>query len=226
MDKIYRIYKYVSPSNKVYIGQTCNSLKIRAKNGEGYKECPKFYMAIKKYGWKNFSSQILIDNLNKEQADYWEKFYISLYKSTDDNYGYNLSEGGTKNKKLSNESRKKMSSSQLGRKHSLKTKQKMSNSHKGKKLTEEHKKNISLANMGRCSPMKNKKHKEETIEKMKNNKKKSKPVICIETGIIYPSAAEAARQLGMKSGSHINDCINYPNRYKTSGGYHWKRMEI
>ena len=50
MDKIYRIYKYVSPSNKVYIGQTCNSLKIRAKNGKGYKECPKFYMAIKKYG--------------------------------------------------------------------------------------------------------------------------------------------------------------------------------
>lgn len=113
-----------------------------------------------------------------------------------------------------------MSLSRLGKRHSLETKQKMSNSHKGKTLTEKHKKNISLAHIGKQSPMKGKKQKEETIEKMKNNKKKSKPVICIETNIVYPSAAEAARQLGMKSSSHINDCINYPNRYKTAGGYH------
>jgi len=51
LEKKYKVYKYTSPSNKVYIGQTCNSLKVRAANGEGYKECPKFFEAIKKYGF-------------------------------------------------------------------------------------------------------------------------------------------------------------------------------
>ena len=57
--KKYIVYAYISPSNKRYIGQTCNSLRVRAANGEGYKACPKFYQAIKKYGWKNFSVSIL-----------------------------------------------------------------------------------------------------------------------------------------------------------------------
>lgn len=48
--KKYVVYTYTSPSNKKYIGQTCNPLKVRAANGEGYKTCPKFYQAIKKYG--------------------------------------------------------------------------------------------------------------------------------------------------------------------------------
>ena len=50
MNKKYVVYRYISPSNKSYIGQTCNSLSVRAANGEGYKGCPKFYKAIQKYG--------------------------------------------------------------------------------------------------------------------------------------------------------------------------------
>lgn len=43
-----------------------------------------------------------------------------------------------------------------------------------------------------------------------------KPVMCIETGIVYDSAAEAYRQTKIKSWSILNAC-------KTeAGGYHWK----
>ena len=53
------IYRYISPSNKNYIGQTTKSLKERAKNnGNGYKNCSVFYNAILKYGFKNFKIEI------------------------------------------------------------------------------------------------------------------------------------------------------------------------
>lgn len=53
------IYKYTSPSGKVYIGQTVNSQEQRAKKGEGYKGCPAFYRAIQKYGFENFLYEVL-----------------------------------------------------------------------------------------------------------------------------------------------------------------------
>ena len=50
-------------------------------------------------------------------------------------------------------------------------------------------------------------------------KKYSKPVRCIETGIIYPSTGEAGRRLGIHNAG-ISLCCN--GRCKTFGGYHWK----
>lgn len=42
-------------NNKVYIGQTHQTLKERwGKNGSGYRTSPHFYHAIQKYGWDNF----------------------------------------------------------------------------------------------------------------------------------------------------------------------------
>lgn len=35
-DKLWKVYKHVSPSNKVYIGITSKSLEERFKNGYGY----------------------------------------------------------------------------------------------------------------------------------------------------------------------------------------------
>ena len=46
----YIIYKHISPSGKVYIGQTKMKAEERWKNGKGYKSCSAFQMAIKKYG--------------------------------------------------------------------------------------------------------------------------------------------------------------------------------
>lgn len=89
------IYKYTSPSQKVYIGQTRNSLEERAgKDGSNYKGCKYFYSAIQKYGFENFKREILeecFDELLDEREKYWIQYYNSLAPN-----GYNLAHGGHK----------------------------------------------------------------------------------------------------------------------------------
>ena len=49
------VYKYTSPSGKIYIGKTKTTLKERAKNnGNGYLNCTIFFRAIQKYGFEKF----------------------------------------------------------------------------------------------------------------------------------------------------------------------------
>lgn len=85
------IYKYTSPSGKSYIGQTIQSLHERAKtNGKGYKKCSLFYKAIQKYGFKNFSVEIL-DEVPIEELDTTEGYWIQFCGTLRPN-GYNLIE--------------------------------------------------------------------------------------------------------------------------------------
>ena len=82
-------------NNKVYIGQTCNSLKRRSgKNGKNYKSNSHFWNDIEKYGWDNFEHKVLYDNLSCEEANKLERELIKQYKSLDLNYGYNVASGG------------------------------------------------------------------------------------------------------------------------------------
>ena len=46
----------------------------------------------------------------------------------------------------------------------------------------------------------------------------ARPVVCIETNIIYWGAREAARQVGIHN--HISECCN--GKRKSCGGYHWR----
>ena len=46
----------------------------------------------------------------------------------------------------------------------------------------------------------------------------ARPVVCIETNIIYWGAREAARQVGIYN--HISECCN--GQRKSCGGYHWR----
>lgn len=72
----YKVYVHVNKINgKIYIGQTCNSLSVRAgrKSGIGYKHSTHFYNAIQKYGWENFEHIILIDGLSLEMANIIEE---------------------------------------------------------------------------------------------------------------------------------------------------------
>ena len=90
----YTLYKHTSPSNKVYIGITKLDVKLRWRNGAGYQLQPRFYNAIKKYGWNNFSHEIIFTNLTEDEAKLLEQMYIALYESNDLNKGYNISQGG------------------------------------------------------------------------------------------------------------------------------------
>lgn len=92
----YKIYMHKNKINgKVYIGQTSQSLNRRWNNGNGYSSCPYLCRAIEKYGWDNFEHILLNDNLSKEDADKFEKFYIQKYESYKPEYGYNISLGGS-----------------------------------------------------------------------------------------------------------------------------------
>jgi hypothetical protein len=88
----WKVYMHKSPSGKVYIGITKRDLEIRWANGEGYKTCPIFYNAIKKYGWENIEHRLLFENLNDISAKLIEIDLIYYYKSID--MSYNLTDGG------------------------------------------------------------------------------------------------------------------------------------
>lgn len=70
---------------------------------------------------------------------------------------------------------------------------------------------------------KGKKHSEETKRKIgeaqKNRKDQSKKVLCVETGEIFESMAEAERKTGVNN-HHISEVCR--GKLKTTGGYHWK----
>lgn len=107
---MFIIYMYKNrKNNKVYIGQTTRSKKQReGKDGCLYKHSPYFYSAIKKYGIDNFDYYILKENLTFDEANFYEKYYISLYNSTNSEHGYNLTYGGQKFK-LVEKTKKKIS---------------------------------------------------------------------------------------------------------------------
>lgn len=137
----FKIYMHLNKTNgKVYIGQTnrrCINDRF-GKDGKRYYACPMFGSAIKKYGWDNFSHIILEDNVSADMVDYKERFYISLYHSTDKDFGYNLASGGSFGKTIPQETRKKISNSlkgnipwNIGKKHSEETRRKISKIKKG-----------------------------------------------------------------------------------------------
>lgn len=92
-EKTYCIYKHTSPSGKSYIGQTNDfSRRIRMHKSVA-SGCTAFARAVKKYGFENFTSEILEEHLTLEDANNKERLYIIEYNSIVPN-GYNLLSGG------------------------------------------------------------------------------------------------------------------------------------
>jgi hypothetical protein len=54
-----------------------------------------------------------------------------------------------------------------------------------------------------------------------SGRKHAKPVVCVETGVEYPSAKEAMRQTGINDANIGTSCKSG----KRAGGYHWKYSE-
>lgn len=85
---IWEIYGYYQPKeNKWYIGSTNQGVLRRAgKNGEGYRQCRKFWAAIKKYGWDSFVRCIFNHASSKEDALKLEDYYMEAYDSVRSGY--------------------------------------------------------------------------------------------------------------------------------------------
>lgn len=237
MAELYKVYCYTNTLNgKKYIGITSTSLENRAgANGYRYKGCLKFISAIQKYGFGNFVSEILYDNLTKEEAESKEIELIEKFNTTNNKFGYNISEGG-KVKTSSEETRKKIS---VARKEYCKThnvwnkgkknvqkiwnkglkmkdvKPDWVNPNKGSHLTEQTKKKISEKN--KCYyKTHNAWNKGIKLPYMPSNATK---VICIETNVVYESIAEAARHNNIKSNAGI--CMCCKGKRPSASGYHW-----
>ena len=75
-------------TGKRYVGKSANP-KYRWNNGRGYKTCPLINEAIQRYGWDNFTHEVLLTGLTKDEAKEREDFYIALFRTTDPRYGYN-----------------------------------------------------------------------------------------------------------------------------------------
>jgi group I intron endonuclease len=161
-----------------------------------------------------------IDYVDEDNWQYWEKYYISLYK----NRGFNLvnhTEGGDGGsfKKHSEGSKKKMSESRTGKKRPEFTdewKKNLSESAKIKIFTKEHRENISKSLKGRVLGSRNEEwckniseSKKNTIvsEEVKQLKRETsptrKPIICIDNNIIYNSISDASRKLGIPLSSIV-----------------------
>ena len=112
MEKEYFIYMHKNKQNgKIYIGQT-KSLKDRWK-ASAYENCTRFYNAIKCYGWDNFQHIVLQEGLTLEEANQKQTYYIQLYNTINQNFGYNLSKGGDNKQFLSQETFQKLSNKSL-----------------------------------------------------------------------------------------------------------------
>jgi group I intron endonuclease len=225
------IYKITNKINgKYYIGQTYRTLEERWKEHQGDKRyCKYLYRAIKKYGKDNFEVKTIVLCNSMEELNAREQFCIRIFKSLAPT-GYNLDNGG-KNKKVHEETKKKMSESKLGPK----------NSNFGKKFSKEHLRKLSLARKGikRSDEFKLKRS-SIMIETWKNtpeifntgkqkeilkdcNIKRRMPIFCHQTGIVYESINFAAREL-KQADANIRSVLK--GKYKQINGYTFSYVEI
>ena len=87
------VYEHISPSGKVYIGITSNIKRRWASNGYYYQlKDTIFARAIRKYGWDNFTHNILYTGLTLKEATIKEIELIAIQKKL--NNSYNIADGG------------------------------------------------------------------------------------------------------------------------------------
>ena len=204
MGYIYRIINKVTQQS--YIGQTTQDLHERwRQHKKSQSNCRYLKSAFNKYGIDNFEFKLVCisfdDNLND-----LEFYYINKYNSVVPN-GYNLKLGGNNGGKHNEETKKKISEtlkktlsitkreSKIGRPHTEETKTKLKNINKGKK------------------------HKIETIEKLKLINTKYKVIqLDIHENIInvFLNTVEAAKAMGTTKN---NICMACNGKRKSSKGF-------
>lgn len=172
----YIVYKHTAPNGKTYVGITKNNPEKRwGKNGCGYRGLTHFAQAIQKYGWENFSHEILFIGLSKEEACDKEIILISHYKAF--NLSYNMTDGGDGVIGLDEETRKKMGHDQHGdkntfynHKHTEETKKIIGEKSKGRSVSEETRKKLSDKLKGKKKPPRTDEHKHHLSEANKGKK--------------------------------------------------------
>lgn len=241
-ERTYCVYKHTSPSGKVYIGITKQTASERWKNGLGYRSSPHFWSAIQKYGWENFSHEILFSNLCEEDACLTEQRIIAECNSMNRAFGYNERSGGQTGSRISEIVRERMSQSRRrfyeehpeektllsskirGFHHTEEARRKMSEAAKRRHytLTDEWKRNIGNANRARLISD-GELYEQTCVRCRENGKKSAKPIVQLDLSgsfvASFENAHEAERVTGIRNGN-ISSCCR--GKAKSAGGYKWR----
>lgn len=228
MDKKYHYVYLITDikNNKKYIGKhSTNNLE------DNYCGSGTIIKNIIKNGNKNRLKKDILEFCSSEEEAYQrEEYYIKMYNAVEDKNFYNLKTGGIKNIKISQETKDKIRKARLKEgawkkeknpKYNKSSELKGSNNpFFGKKHTKRTKEKISESRKGMH-------HSTETILKIKQNNPNSKKVQCVETGIIYNSIREAARGVGLKSCTEIIRYLQGKAQYAGKDKerqiyYHWR----
>ena len=196
--RIYSVYKLTCvPTGKIYIGVTSQKLTNRWRNGKAYHGALK--ADIDKYGWNNFTKEVLMTGLNSLRAAAWEKHYISLFGNRAELY--NATCGG---EVQSDEAISRKSIAMTGRTIFPEVRERMSEARKGIAFSEEHLKNLSQSHKGQAGYWKGKKRDESTRQII--SEKLSKPIKCVETGEVFRNLREASEKTGFPMSSISKWC--------------------
>lgn len=222
--KTYCVYKHTCLDNgKVYIGITSQKPEKRwGCEGYNYKHNAHFMSAIARHGWNNFKHEILFRGMALEEAQQKEIELIAYYKSTMREYGYNLSTGGDPGNgtHCSEERKAKIRAGRLGYKASEETRRKISEANK--RRSKETIRKIADAKRGKPSwnkgltgtlnPLYGVKFSEERrhhiseATKGKPKKGMNKDVLDTETGLVYRTAKDAAKAVGLSASCVRHQC--------------------
>ena len=151
------------------------------------------HIYLKKLNRDEHKIELVKDNMSREEAAILEKLLIDQYNTMNDglNQAYGDAAGNS-------------------RYHTEETKQYLSSINKGKKVSEEHAQKNRVARIGKYN---SEYHKQMVSDKV------SKSVICLDTGKVYKSAREAARELNLH---YSKICLVCQGKRNSTGGYHFR----
>ena len=215
----YKVYVHISPNGKRYYGITKRKVEVRWNNGKGYSNNDHFYKAINKYGWDNFKHIVIARGLTEEEAKWLEVELIREWDTTNREYGYNITKGGDSSSMDNEESRKKVSEANKGKKHTEEHRKKISEVMKGHEITEETRKRMSEAKKGKKRKPFSEEHKQKMSEARKGeNNPMATKVYCVELDMVFNTVTEASKFVGCNK-SNISVVLR--GKQKTAKGYHW-----
>ena len=227
------IYKYTSPSNKIYIGQTVREVDRREKflnQFQKYSGGGKLENARQKYNPRDFQYEILevIEKETEDEVfsilDLLEEYYIDKFDSYKN--GYNSTKGGQYDKLV----------------HCSKVPKQVSQYSLEGKFIKVWNSINDIVNYYNCDKStisacclnkrntainfiwkyKNDLNNIEINQRINNGSRKRIVQLSLNNEILntFNTTKEAANAVGLKSHSSISDCCN--GKIKTSKGYKWK----
>lgn len=204
-----------SIGNIRYIGKTDNPKRRLKEHIYESKNTPKnhrHYWILSLLNNNEIPKLEILDCVNHNEWDFWEKHYISLIKS----WGFNLTnqtEGGDSGLGM------------LGKKHKEETKEKIkiANSGKnhynfGKKLSKEHKEKLSNSLSGNKNPFFGKKHSEKTLNEFR------KKILQYDLNGNFIKEWDSIKDAEVNLNIHsISSVCN--KKLKSAGGFFWAFKE-